>query len=448
MPKTSHGPKTISKTGVRGQRGVNLIEDTVLAMGSRWTPSGPNETGIDGYIELYAPETGEALGLHLAVQSKVLGELADHREPTFDYYCDSRDVRYWLDGNAPVILIVSSPTTREAYWLSVKQYFKDWDRESPAKVVFNKSRDRFSQNSFHDLASMAAPKDGLYLPPLRRTETLHSNLLAVEFPAQIYVAATDCSTPGEVFAILRRSNADGAWVFWEKKIFSFHDLGQPPWNEICDIGTVEGFTTQDWSESTDSERRKLLVNLLNRTLRAQLSPGLQYWPKEDCFAFDVSASIVKYQSLKKSSKITVVASFPSKLADGRIFQRFRHLAFRGQFKVALGRWCLEITPTYRFTGDGMRLDRYHEEWLSGIKRLEGNRAVLSGVLLWADYLRPKDSLFSIDARPLKFGELLTFQCDAGINDARWLASDPKGIAQAEKEEGSPLLSVFESELER
>jgi hypothetical protein len=45
-------PKTISGTGVTGQKGVNLIEGIVLDMESRWTPSGPNEVGIDGYIEL------------------------------------------------------------------------------------------------------------------------------------------------------------------------------------------------------------------------------------------------------------------------------------------------------------------------------------------------------------------------------------------------------------
>ncbi len=41
-------------------------------MGSRWTPSGPNEIGIDGYIELFDPNSPQALGVTLAVQSKVV----------------------------------------------------------------------------------------------------------------------------------------------------------------------------------------------------------------------------------------------------------------------------------------------------------------------------------------------------------------------------------------
>lgn len=64
-------PKTISAQGIAGQKGVNLIEAILLKMGSRWTPSGPNEVGIDGYIELFDPTSRVSLGLNLAAQSKV-----------------------------------------------------------------------------------------------------------------------------------------------------------------------------------------------------------------------------------------------------------------------------------------------------------------------------------------------------------------------------------------
>jgi hypothetical protein len=60
--------KTISGTGVTGQKGINLIERVVLDMESRWTPSGPNEVGIDGYIELFDPTTRKSLGLTVAAQ--------------------------------------------------------------------------------------------------------------------------------------------------------------------------------------------------------------------------------------------------------------------------------------------------------------------------------------------------------------------------------------------
>jgi len=101
-------PKTISTAGITGQRGINAIERIVLESGSRWTPSGPNEIGIDGYIELFDPATHRPLGLTLAVQSKVVSAIASNDAPSFDYSCDPNDVAYWLQGNIPVVLIVSS----------------------------------------------------------------------------------------------------------------------------------------------------------------------------------------------------------------------------------------------------------------------------------------------------------------------------------------------------
>src|SRR3954469_20779924 len=114
------GPKTISGTGVTGQRGVNLIEGIVLDMESRWTPSGPNEVGIDGYIELFDPASRKALGLTLAAQSKVATGVGADQKPTFDFWCAPADLQYWLAGNMPVILVVSDPASKEAWWVRPK----------------------------------------------------------------------------------------------------------------------------------------------------------------------------------------------------------------------------------------------------------------------------------------------------------------------------------------
>jgi uncharacterized protein DUF4365 len=117
MPRRPTRPqrsKTISATGVSGQKGVNLIERVVLDMESLWTPTGANEVGIDGYIELFDPATRKPLGLTLAAQSKVASALRKDSSPTFDFWCASADVEYWLAGNMPVILIVSNPASAEA----------------------------------------------------------------------------------------------------------------------------------------------------------------------------------------------------------------------------------------------------------------------------------------------------------------------------------------------
>jgi hypothetical protein len=246
----------------------------------------------------------------------------------------------------------------------------------------------------------------------------------------MFIAATDCPHPREVWASLRNvgGEADAGWILWEKKIFSFHDLSKVPWSSVCDLGTLEEFSASDWSESNDPQRQRIFVQLLNQTLKAQLNDEARFWPQEECFAIPGPPHKVSYQSIRRQSKITVVSQFSSTSMDGRKFKWFRHLAFRGQFRLLDRRWHLEITPTYRFTTDGFTLDRFHEDRLKGIKRIEGNRAVLSSVLFWAYYLRPKTGLFRTNPPPLQFGDLLSFPCDVGIIDREWLSEDP-GLAR-------------------
>lgn len=423
-----HRPKTISRTGVTGQKGVNLIEAVVLDMESRWTPSGPNEVGIDGYIELFDPASRRALGVTLAVQSKAASGVSADAKPTFDYWCAAADVEYWLAGNMPIILVVSDPASKEAWWISVKDHFKDWTSGSPTTVTFKKAEQRFTKDSLKALVAVAAPKPGLYLAPPRKTERLHSNLLRVDaFPERIYFADTECRWPSDVWALLRKSHQDpdGGWVLKGKRFISFHDINNEPWTSVCDAGTIESFPTTDWSDSTDPERQHLFVQLLNQTLRAQLRDGVRYWSKEECFALAGKPRKHQYQSLKRASRITVISQFSHTATDGRTFESRRHLAFRGQFRFFDGQWYLEITPTYRFTRDGYELDRFHEDRLKGIKQLEGNRAVLSCVLFWADYLRPKADLFEGTTPPIRFGDLATVHSPIGINDEQWLSDDPE-----------------------
>jgi len=420
-------PKTISTQGLTGQRGVNLIERVVLEMGCRWTPSGPNEVGIDGYIELFDANSRRPLGLTVGVQSKAVTAAADNSKLTLDYWCDPNDIEYWLNGNTPVILVVSSPASNEAYWVSIKGYFKDWTPTSSPRVTFVKEQHRFSAASFRELVEIAAPKAGLYLAPTRCRETLYSNLLPLEaYPPRIFIAGTDCPTSRDVWSQLHKrwQGADAGWVLWEKRIFSFHDLGEEPWTSICDAGTLEDFPTTEWSESDDLQRRRVFVNLLNQSLKAQIGPEVRYWPRENCYAIAGPPRRLSYQSLKRPSKISVVSRFTSIAADGRQFEWWRHMAFRGQFRFLEDQWYLEVTPTYRFTTDGFALDRFHEDRLRGIKALEGNRAVLSPVLFWADYLRPKASLFDSRTLALQFGRPLAFGCDVGIVDRAWLSDDP------------------------
>jgi hypothetical protein len=444
--RPSRRSKTISAQGLTGQKGINLLEGIVLDMESRWTPSGPNEVGIDGYIELFDPTTRRPLGLTLAVQSKVVNAIASE-SVTFDYRCEPADVEYWLSGSMPVILVVSSSATREAYWVSIKEYFKGWTPTSPTTVTFEKAKRRFTKESLQDLVVVGAPKGGLYLAPARKIERLHSNLLRIEgFPERIFVADTECRWAKDVWALLRkggRDEADAAWLLRDKRMLSFHDLGDEPWNAACDSGTVEGFPTSDWSESPDPNRQRVFVHLLNQTLRAQLSPAVRYWSREECFALMGEAHKISYLSLRRKSRISAVSHFSKTDRDGRVFESRRHMAFRGQFRCFDGQWFLEITPTYRFTRDGYEIHFLHDALLKGIKQFEGNRAVLSSVLFWADYLKPRSDLFAQDPSPIRFGGLQTLECPVGLDDKRWLSDDPDFAREAERQRDALALPDIE-----
>lgn len=450
-----HKHKILSREGLLGQKGINLIEHIVLDMGSRWTPSGPNEVGIDGYIELFDPSTGVALGRTLAVQSKAVSGFLNDSTDSFDYRCDRRDLDYWLQGNTPVILIVSRPASNEAYWVSIKDYFKDPEHRNSLNITFFKKTQFFTVDSHRSLLDIGrSPEIGLYLAPVPRRERLHSNLLLLEnCPAKIYVASTDLRRPLEVWAGLRQTGreAGGAWILREKRLMAFYDLSEMPWSAICDLGTVEEFDTTEWSDSEDIDRCRQFTQLLNQTLRAQLAPTVRYWPDEDCYAhvrtIEEGPKKVGYRSLKRQSKISVVSKFKTKTQDGRTFEWLRHLAFRGQFRRIGEQWYLEITPTYRFTRDGHYLARFHEDLLKGIKRIEGNRAVLSALLFWAAYLRPRTDLFEERNALLRFGELRAFEIEVGINDRQWLSHDPKEKADAASDTKELFLPNLDLEAE-
>ena len=105
------------------------------------------------------------------------------------------------------------------------------------------------------------------------------------------------------------------------------------------------------------------------------------------------------------------------------------------------RWYLEITPTYHFTSDGYNEDRFREERLKGIKRLERNPAVIANILMWEEYLRrPFPSLYMHEYKLLSFAKLKTLEIDNGIPDEIWYGAEEGEDAEFMKNlENQPTL---------
>ena len=422
-----------------------MIERTSLRMHCTWNATGAVDVGIDGFIEMFDRRTGDALGKHLAVQSKAVSSLANDTGDTFDFSCNPRDIAYWRQGNMPVLLIVSRPTTNEQYWVSVKDYFRDPDHESTSTVRFHKARDRFTEASYGDLVRIGRDESaGLYLGPLPQKETLISNLLPLtRFPRRIWVGESRFKRVQQIWPIVNavRPRVGDDWILTSGSVVSFQNLQEYPWKNICDLGTCEDFDVEEWADSDDPDRQRHFVELLGRALRTQLYPAVRYRRDRGCYLFacdlEHAPLEIQYRSLVNRSSLKVVQKYERSNAEGERFVWLRHHAFRPRFKRLDGQWYLEVTPTYVFTWDGDRLYNFHQERLSGIKQIERNRAVLSGLLLWADYLGG-DASDMFSERKLGFGPPEKVELPVGIDDDGWSAKGPEEREAEEVEDGDAV----------
>ena len=424
--------KKIGKRDIIGDQGIALIHQIVSDMEFVWNDI-HLEAGIDGIIEIRDPVTEEVTNNIIQVQSKATaGSFIVEDDKGFDYYCDERDLEYWLSGNAPVILVRSRPSTREAYWVSIKDYFNDLSTLKDRKVHFDKAKDRFDVNCREALIGLSRSKDaGLYLNPLPKRETLYSNLLRVEnFGESLFLAETRYHTIKAIWDRFRELNVDIGleWILKEKRILSFYDLHEYPWNEICDQGTVEEFGSDEWAYSDDPNMERDFVWLLNGCLRQILWPEIRFHKKGKFYYVVSSSDLSKiewsYQSLKTRAGRTVFRAYRNKKDHSKV-NYYRHSAFFGRFFRYGDAWYLEITPHYLFTWNGWRESFYREDLLSKIKRLERNQAVLGQVAMWADKLRGTLTLFTRPYPFLQFGSLEKFELEHGLDDKAWLPEEDK-----------------------
>lgn len=255
-------------------------------------------------------------------------------------------------------------------------------------------------------------------------ETIYSNLAPLKsYPKILYVAPATCVTYKQAWGRLRdgaTSYVTQAWVLHDKNIYSFVDPSSGYLSRIVDTTAIESHDSTEWANATDRDQRRLFVQLLNGSLRDDLAIfGIWFAPDDKIFFFAGHAGEeprkYKYKNVKLSSTMTVVPHYVHEAKNGTKSPYLRHLAFDGRFRSLGGRWFLEIVPTYRFTTDGRKKSWLHEYRLSGIKRLEGNRAVLSQVLVWSDVLcsRPAPNGPS---RHLAFEPVATFEVERTIAD--------------------------------
>ena len=92
-----------------------------------------------GGLNFVMPQRVEVANCWLAVQSKARSQLRE-TETEVKYNCTRKDLEYWMLGNQPVILVVSIPDQKKAWWVSVKDYFRERDIKNERTIIFDKDR--------------------------------------------------------------------------------------------------------------------------------------------------------------------------------------------------------------------------------------------------------------------------------------------------------------------
>jgi hypothetical protein len=441
-------------TSIRiGQRGINVIERVVEEMGHLWTPTRPaSDAGTDGYIEL-CEHTGGATGQIVQVQSKAtLGRFLNETDTSFEFLCDERDLSRWLEGNAPFVLIVSRPPN-EAYWVPIKSYFNNPQVRAKRLVVFHKRANAFTKDASDALRRLAVPRSaGIYTQtPAPRDETLFFNLIPIARYAQhIHFAETTFRKPQDLIKEIAKhvEHGRGEWFLKDKCLYSFHNLGEHPWSQVCDVTTVKNFATDDWALSHDREKMNDFVRLLGECLRDHLGRrGVKFYRRNKglrgYYFFratkNLSPRVERWRALQKWGERTVFEAHYGKVDPTRIAY-YRHLAFVPKFRRLAGQWFLEVTPTYHFTRDGQEPDRYREERLSTIKRIEKNAAVFASTLFWQRFIAGAEDLFRKGNEFISFAEALDFPVGFGVNDDEWKSqAEGEEKVDLEEEGGAELL---------
>ena len=414
--------KKIHTSGIKGEQGVAHIRKVVAAMEYLFYETGGVEAGIDGSIEIRDPETGEVANQIIQFQSKATGnQLPGNSDNGFHWPCKKSDIDYWMFGTAPVVLIVVDLTADRAYWKNVRDWFNNAQNRASRKVHFDKSADLFTANAAMALREVAATaRPGSYYSAPRRTEELMTNLMRVSSMAtKIYWAPTDAKSVAEFWRRVKEHDPypPSEAILRGGAVLSFHNLDETPWREVCDTGAMEEFDTAEWALSDDPDRERDFVDLLNRAMKEMMMRrDMSYDRDHYALYFRPNPGPrdrrINYFAEKRNTDRFVVKQYK---------KFWRHSAFKWQFIRIEDNWFVQITPTYHFTSDGKKSDKFDGEHLSKIKRMEWNPDVRGQFGMWRACLCSgvQEDMFQHAYPYLTFAPVEKLIANFGVLDDLW-----------------------------
>ena len=297
-------------------------------------------------------------------------------------------------------------------------------------------------------APASGPSQNPAVSTVQSPNTVYANLVPLfGYPKSLFVAPALVGSFAAAWASLKSSAPQGVyiprcWVLFNKNVFTFYDPRTSSGRllaPIADTGAVEEHSSSEWAQSQDPSVRHLFVQLISRALQDDLrASAIRFNHRDDIYYFegwpDEPSRKQNYKNVKVRSTITTVAHYETTSKNGSVYRYLRHQAFSGNYRNLAGAWYLEVVPTYFFSSDGHNKYRFHDALLSGIKRLEGNRAVLSQLLLWNDVLAASAGV-GVAPRLLRFGLVPSFGVDLPISDDVLVALNDRGEEVAPATEG-------------
>lgn len=427
--------KVFTENQLRGGQGPAIVELAVSDMGFVWRPTSQHDTGIDGEIEVRDPVSGAMTGLIIKVQVKTSESFVNETKEGFDFSPERRDVRYWMSHNVPVVLAVCRPSTKEVFWLPVRDFASGSGERK--RFRFNKTKDHLGKTSAARLVEFAkATTPWANAPALEVHETLLSNLLPVsKLPERLFLGETPYSDARKVIDALRERNLICEFVLKNKRILTPRDLSDPQYRFLADQGTVEDFATAEWADTEEPDKKRDFVRLLNSCTRALFLIGkthLIFDKDQGCYFFPASPDRQAYKITYMSSKKTAEREvFKVMRFKGKVLG-YRHSAMVTHYVRYDRTWYLEVTPTYFFSSNGRALSWRHSKWLTGIKEEEKNGSVRGQLVMWASILKDRGDLLGDEYQFLGFDSPVSFPLSVGLDDLAWREHESAASVAVEK----------------
>jgi hypothetical protein len=413
-----------------------LVRERANAMGFLFSPYGQPEAGIDGLLELRDPVSGETSGQLVAVQVKATddGIYTAETDSGFEYLMDTKDVEYWRGSNLPVIVVLVRLSRHEAYWKSVEA----GEGAGTRRLRIDKTQNRFDESARETIAALCVSKGGwgVWFPTLKGGEAGHLNLIEVILPEHIYVAASPFKTGRQALyeLLANEDRPPDDWVIRGGQFMSFRDPRGGPLDQIIDAGSVEEIGSDEVTFPDDNDDERNIIELLRRTLGVQLDGLLAFNREQKAFYFPAHAELIEhtyhYMSLKQKTSADVVKKYEK---EGKL-KFVRHHAFEPRFWRVGDTWLLSVTPTFVFTWDGVRPDRFASGRLAGKKQREFNASLLGQFVMWRHLLTGLGAksataqLFDLEPERehvLRFQAVESLGLPRGVPDDLWRSSEPE-----------------------